>query len=228
MAYQCILSSFSECVSTLQARTIIALMIARAELVDRGDEPREDHYVHLYGVTWADYLRLLRIRGERSAPRITYVEGTLEIMSPSRTHDEIKSYIGRLVEAWCLERGVEFTPYGSWTLKDKREERGAEADECYVFGPNPRRKHRPDVAIEVVWTSGGIDKLDVYRKLGVREVWYWEDGRIQVHALRGTRYAPVAHSEALPGIDLEQLATFLDRPTASRAILDYRAALRGE
>jgi hypothetical protein len=24
------------------------------------DEPREDHYVHLYGVTWADYLRRVR------------------------------------------------------------------------------------------------------------------------------------------------------------------------
>jgi Uma2 family endonuclease len=69
-------------------------MIARAERVDRGDELREDHYVHLYGVTWADYLRLLEIRGDRSAPRMTYLEGTLEIMSPSRTHDEIKSYIG--------------------------------------------------------------------------------------------------------------------------------------
>jgi Uma2 family endonuclease len=201
-------------------------MIARAELVDRGREPREDHYVHLYGVTWADYLRLLEIRGDRSAPRITYVEGTLEIMSPSRTHDEIKSYIGRLVEAWCLERGIEFTPYGSWTLKSKREERGVEADECYVFGPEPKRKRRPDIAIEVVWTSGGIDKLGVYRKLGVREVWYWEDGRIQVNVLRGTRYEPVAKSDALPGIDLEQLTSFLDRPTASRAILDYRAALR--
>jgi len=211
-----------------EARTIIALMIARAELVDRGNEPREDHYVHLYGVTWADYLRLLQIRGDRSAPRITYIEGTLEIMSPSRTHDEIKSYIGRLVEAWCLERGIEFTPYGSWTLKNKREERGAEADECYVFGPDPSTKRRPDVAIEVVWTSGGIDKLDVYRKLGVREVWYWEDGRIQIHVLRGARYEPVAQSEALPGIDLEQLVGFLDRPTASRAICDYRAALRGE
>ena len=66
-------------------------MIARAELVDRDAEPREDHYVHLYGVTWADYLRLLEIRGDHSAPRITYVEGTLEIMSPSRTHHEIKS-----------------------------------------------------------------------------------------------------------------------------------------
>jgi Uma2 family endonuclease len=201
-------------------------MIARAELVDR-DEPREDHYVHLYGVTWADYLRLLELRGERSVPRLTYVEGTLEIMSPSRTHDEIKSYIGRLVEAWCLERGVEFTPYGSWTLKNKRDERGAEADECYVFGPEPKRKRRPDVAIEVVWTTGGIDKLKVYRKLRVREVWIWREGRIGVHVLRGAHYEAVAASEALPGVDLDELVSYLDRPTASQAIRDYLAALRG-
>ena len=183
--------------------------------------------MHLYGVTWADYLRLLEIRGDCSAPRITYLEGTLEIMSPSRTHDEIKSYIGRLVEAWCLERGIEFTPNGSWTLKDKREERGAEADECYVFGPEPKRKRRPDLAIEVIWTSGGIDKLNVYRKLGVGEVWYWENGHVQVYVLRGARYDAVAASETLAGIDLEQLVSFLDRPTASQAIRDYRAALRG-
>jgi Uma2 family endonuclease len=201
-------------------------MIARAELVDRGDERREDHYVHLYGVTWADYLRLLRIRGDRSTPRLTYIDGTLEIMSPSRTHDEIKSYIGCLVEAWCLERGIEFTPYGSWTLKNKQNERGAEADECYVFGPDPKSKPRPEVAIEVIWTAGGIDKLDVYRKLRVREIWIWEDGRIQVHVLRGMRYEAVAASEALDGIDLEQLVSFLDRPTASQAIRDYQAALR--
>ena len=196
--------------------------------MDRQDEPREDHFVHLYGVTWADYIRLLEIRGDHSAPRITYLEGTLEIMSPSRTHDEIKSYIGCLVEAWCLERGVEFTPYGSWTLKSKREKRGAEADECYVFGPTPKRKRRPDLAIEVVWTSGGIDKLDVYRKLGVREVWYWDEGHVQIHVLRGTRYEPVTQSEALAGIDLDQLLGFLDRPTASQAIRDYVAVLRGE
>jgi Uma2 family endonuclease len=203
-------------------------MIARAELVDREDEPREDHFVHLYGVTWADYLRILEIRGDHSAPRITYVEGTLEIMSPSRTHDEIKSYIGCLVEAWCLERGIDFTPYGSWTLKNKRQKRGAEADECYVFGANPKRKLRPDLAIEVTWTSGGIDKLDVYRKLGVREIWYWEEGRLQAHLLRGTHYEPAAQSVALPGIDLDELAGFLDRPTASQAIRDYVAVLRGK
>ena len=192
----------------------------------RGSRRREDHYVHLYGVAWADYLRLLEIRGERSVPRLTYLEGTLEIMSPSRTHDEIKSYIGCLVEAWCLEKDVEFTPYGSWTLKSKQGKRGAEADECYIFGLEPKRKRRPDLAIEVVLTSGGIDKLDVYRKLRVREIWFWEGGRIRVHVLHGTHYEAVAASEALHGIDLEQLASFLDRPTASQAIRDYRAALR--
>jgi Uma2 family endonuclease len=200
-------------------------MIAKAERVDRSAGPTEDHIVHLSGAAWEDYLRLLEIRGDHSAPRITYVEGTLEIMSPSRTHDEIKSYIGCLVEAWCLERGVEFTPYGSWTLKNKRYKRGAEPDECYVFGPEPKRKRRPDLAIEVIWTSGGLDKLDVYCKLGVREVWYFEGGRIRAYLLRGSDYEPAAVSEALPGIDLGELAGFLDRPTASQAIRDYRAAL---
>ena len=111
------------------------------------------------------------------------------------------------------------------TLKNKREERGVEADECYFFGSEPRAKRRPDLAIEVIWTSGGIDKLDVYRKLGVREVWYWEKGRIQVYVRRGVSYEPVNASEALPHIDLDQLVSFLDRPTASQAIRDYRAAL---
>lgn len=182
--------------------------------------------MHLYGVTWADYLRLLRVRGERSKPRLTYVEGTLEIMSPSRTHDSIKSYIGCLVETWCLERKVEFSPVGSWTIKSKKDERGAEADECYVFGEDPKRKHRPDLAIEVIWTSGGIDKLNVWRKLRVPEVWFWRKGRIQVYVLRGIAYEPAASSGALPGIDLDELVSFLDRPTASRAIRDYRETLR--
>lgn len=84
---------------------------------------------------------------------------------------------------------------------------------------------RPDLAIEVVWTSGRIDKLEVYRKLGVREVWYWREGKLEPFLLRGERYRHVARSKVLPGIDLDQLASLLDRTPASGAIREYRHAL---
>ena len=203
----------------------MSFMIASAELRDRDNVRHEDHFVHLDGVTWADYERLLEIRGDHSAPRITYLDGTLEIMSPSASHESIKSMIGCLVEVWCLERDIEFTTYGSWTLKNRRAKRGAEPDECYVFGSVAAKK-RPDLAIEVIWTSGGIDKLEVYRKLGVPEVWIWDAERIVVYRLRAERYVSTTRSVVLRGIDLEQLASFIDRPTTSRAIRDYRAALK--
>ncbi len=102
---------------------------------DRDDRPQEDHFVFLHDVSWSDYQRIMKIRGDHSAPRIAYLEGELQIMRPSETHEIIKSVIGCLVEEWCLERGVRFTVRGSWTLEDKAVDRGAEPDECYIFGP---------------------------------------------------------------------------------------------
>jgi len=189
---------------------------------------RDDHRVHLSGVTWQDYERLLEIRGESSKPRYTYLEGELEIMSPSKSHDWIKSIIGRLVEVWCLEKGIEFSTYGSWTLKNKEAERGAEPDECFIFGDDPKNVPRPDLAIEVVWTHGGINKLKVYRKLGVPEIWYWSRGRIQPYELVGEQYQAVDDSKFLPSVNLRELARFIDSPTTSHAIREYRKALTGE
>jgi Uma2 family endonuclease len=185
-----------------------------------------DHRVFLRGVTWADYERLLEIRGEKSVPRMTYLEGTLELMSPSRHHEMIKILLSCLVETFCLERDIDFTGVGSWTIKREEEERGAEPDECYVFGPLPEEPLRPDLAIEVVWTSGGLDKLEVWKKLLVPEVWFWEDEALSVHRLRGGEYVEVPRSEWLPTLDLAHLLTFLDRPSTFAAIRDYRAALR--
>jgi Uma2 family endonuclease len=164
------------------------------------------------------------MRGDHSAPRIAFLEGEVEIMSPSRDHESIKSRIGCLVEVWCLERGVDFNTYGSWTIKDRKEERGAEPDECYVFGRVPEPT-RPDLAIEVVWTAGGINKLEIYRKLGVAEVWFWKRGVITTYRLEGGQYAEVPASVVLAGIDLRTLASYLDRPTTSESMREYRAAL---
>jgi Uma2 family endonuclease len=192
---------------------------------ERDDAPHEDHFVILRGVTWADYQRLLEVRGDRSAPRLTFLEGSVEIMSPSRSHESIESLIGRLLEVYCLERNLEFSTNGSWTLEAKELDRGVEPDECYVFGAVTEPKV-PDLAIEVVWTSGGLNKLEVYKKLGVREVWYWRRGRITPFVLRDGAYEEAAQSEAVPAIDLRELAAHLDRPTTSAAMRDYRDLLR--
>ena len=69
-------------------------------------------------------------------------------------------------------------------------------------------------------------KADIYRKLGVAEVWYWRRGRLQPYCLRGDRYVPVTESEVLPGLDLDLLTRFMDRPTTYDAIRDYRQVLR--
>ena len=55
-----------------------------------------DDIIVLRDVTWADYQRLLEIRGERPVPRLTYLEGALELMTPSRPHESLKSMIGCL------------------------------------------------------------------------------------------------------------------------------------
>jgi Uma2 family endonuclease len=192
------------------------------------DESVGDQFVYLRGATWSDYQRLTKLRGESAKPRLTFTEGVLELMSPSSNHEWIKWMIGRLVETWCLEDGVEFSGFGSWTLKSKRKETGVEPDECYVLGEAPRKK-RPDLAIEVIWTSGGIDKRDLYSKFGVPEIWFWRRGRISVHVLRGREYHQVTRSQLLPKIDLAQLASFVDRfdeRPASKTIRAYKQALR--
>ena len=178
------------------------------------------------GVTWEDYERLLAMRGEKAVPRITYLDGEVELMVPGRPHEFTKTTVARLLEAWADERRVPLTGYGSWTLRKRRRKSGLEPDECYMVGDV--RKRVPDLAIEVVWTSGGIDKLEVYRRLGVGEVWDWQGGIITVHVLHGTAYRRAQRSVLLPELDLAQLTLFAQRESQPHAVWDYRRTLRGE
>ena len=98
-------------------------MSRAAALREHDDTSNADDIVVLHDVSWEDYERLLEIRGDHSAPRISYLEGEVEIMSPSRDHEQIKSYIGHLLEAWCIDRGMDVSPFGSWTLKKKGQTR---------------------------------------------------------------------------------------------------------
>ncbi len=176
-------------------------------------------------VPWASFEAILALRGDGSSPRIAYLDGALELMSPSKSHESIKSYLGRLIEVFCEERGIQFTPYGAWTLKASPDDVAIEPDECYLIGADQTRE-RPDLALEVIWTSGGLKKLEIYRRLGVREVWSWRKGTIEVRVLHGDEYTAQGHSDALAGIDLARVTALLDAPTTMDAMRTFRAELR--
>jgi Uma2 family endonuclease len=182
-----------------------------------------DQRVLLHGVSWERFLDVLAARGESSAVRVTYLAGELELMSPSFSHESIKKTIARLIEAYTDELEIDLYGAGSWTLKSKLKKLGIEPDECYSIG-KPSRV--PELAIDVVWTSGGLDKLDVYRGLGVREVWVWKQGKIGAHLLRGDRYVRAARSRLLPGLDLARVAQLASRPDQPVAVRELRAELR--
>jgi len=182
-----------------------------------------DQCVLLHDVTWAEYEARASARGESAVPRLTYDRGTLEIMSPSKNHEHIKKTLARLLEQWALETNKTLEGYGSWTLKDATVERGLEPDECYVLGE--RDAERPDLAIEVVWTSRLLDKLAVYAALQIPEVWVWEKDALAVHVLREGQYERAARSALLPDVDLPLLARLASYESATRAIAELREIL---
>ena len=69
----------------------------------------------------------------------------------------------------------------------------------------------------MVWTSGRLDKLAIYRKLEMAEGSFWRKGHIQPYVLRGEHSVPAERSEVLPGLDLDLLTRFIDQPATSTA-----------
>ena len=183
--------------------------------------------VRLHGVSWEFYERLLEARGDDAGLRVAYLEGELELMAPGQDHEVDKKRLARLFEAWAEEMGVEIDGVGSWTVKDRDVERGAEPDECYVLGVVDQATKAPDIAIEVVKTSGGINKLEIWRLLGAREVWFWHRGALSFHHLRGHRYIRATRSALVPKLDPALLTRFmLSGGSQTEAVRSLRRALR--
>ena len=186
--------------------------------------PDVDQRVYLR-IGWRGLEALLAGKGDDPVPRITYLDGVLELMSPAKLHESISRGINLLLFVWAEENEIDLEPTGSWTLKNRLKAAGAEPDECWVVGDRPNAT-RPDLALEVVHTHGDLDKLEVYRRLGVREVWFWMKGALSVHVLHSRGYVRAARSALFPALDLKQLAVFVRHPSRARAPRLYRAALR--
>ena len=188
---------------------------------DRTSQNREEKYI-TSGVTWQAYESLLSALGNSSSYRVAYLSETLEIMSPSRSHELDKKAIARLLEAYLESKRIRFWGLGSTTFKSRDKQVGKEPDECYCIVTD---KEIPDLAIEVVYTSGGVDTLEIYRRLGVREVWIWQNNQLQVYCWQDDNYRQQSVSKLLPDLDLSLLTQYIIIKDPLEAIVQWREAI---
>ena len=176
------------------------------------------------GVDWEAYESILQSLGNTSSYRLAYLSETLEIMSPSRNHELDKENIGRLLEAYLEENRIRFWGLGSTTFRNKDQQAGKEPDKCYCIVTD---KEIPDLAIEVVYTSGGVDRLEIYQRLGVKEVWLWQNKHLKVYCLqKNNQYRQETQSQLLPELDLALLMQYITMSDPLEAIIEWRKQIR--
>lgn len=186
-------------------------------------EPATEERIILYEVSWEQYEQLSEMFVEEF-PRMTYLEGTLEIiMTTSQDHERLKKIIARLIETYAVERLINLNGYGNATFRREVVRRGAQADECYCLN---LLAEVPDIVIEIALTSGGVDKLDVYRGMQVPEVWLWANDQFSLYHLRESGYELMSSSEFLPELDFSVLSQYVGYLNQTEAVIAYRTVLQ--
>ena len=189
--------------------------------------PKMESPLLFEGLTWREFKAVEQLL-DRPGYRLSFLDGILEIkLMPGEPHETVKKRIAGLLELYLLMAGLDFTPTGSMTLESETGKVKREADESYKLAPGRRL---PDLAIEIVFSSGGIDKLEAYKRLKIPEVWFWEDGLLEVYHLRGEgntlHYEKVSSSEEVKGIDLDLLLRCINMVNHVDAVKTFQQALQ--
>ncbi len=174
---------------------------------------------------WQHFRLIQQGCAQNSGAKLFYFDGTIEILMPGQLHETFSRIIGWMLTYFLLSKKITFTPTGSVT-QEKRGTASAEADESYCIG---NVKPIPDLSIEVIFTSGSVEKLKLYRALGVTEVWFWEDGTLDLYHLRENGYERIQLSElhGLEDLDLDMLkqCILMAETSATEAMMAFTKAV---
>ncbi len=164
----------------------------------------QDQVLILTGMTWEDFEQLTN--EEYLGYRASYKDGEIIIVSPGRNHENTKGLTGDLIIAYCDLAEIDYYHFGSTTLKNIPKS-GKEPDNSYAIGTD---KDLPDIAIEVNYSSGGIQALAIYLELGVKEVWMWDkNDKLSFYVLEGNQYIQQDRSSILPPLTSEIIEKYV-------------------
>jgi len=193
-------------------------MTTTLERLEGRDEP-----ILIDELSWREFKAVEQLLS-RPGVRLSFLDGVLEIRRmPGRKHETAKQRISTLVDLYLEYAGIDFTPTGLVTLESGTGRVKREADLSYELGPN---REFPDLAVEVVVTSGGINKLEAYKRLEIPEVWFWENGALRMYSLGADGYAEVDRSFVLPELDIVLLARCINIENHLQAMREFKQTIQ--
>ena len=193
-------------------------MTTTLERLEGIDEP-----ILIDELSWREF-KVVEQLLSRPGVRLSFLDGVLEIRRmPGEKHETIKERIGSLLDLYLLQMGIDYQPTGSMTLESPSGLVKREADKSYKLGPN---REFPDLAVEVVVTSGGINKLEAYKRLQIPEVWFWENGALRIYSLGADGYAEVDRSFVLPDLDIVLLVRCINIENHLLAMREFKQTIQ--
>lgn len=198
------------------------IMVATPQRADR---------VVLSHISWEQFERLLADLGDQRSAHVAYDNGSLEIMTPLPEHEHFKEVLGDVVKDIADELDLDYESYGSTTWRQQAKMAGVEPDNCFYFQNEPVVRGRldldlsqgdppPDLALEIDLTSKSLDRFPIYARLGVPEIWCYDQGNLSIYCLRGSSYVQSEESLALPDLPIKELPQIIEthRANGRRAI----------
>ena len=169
--------------------------------------------VSIPNFSWQDFETILSELGDRRRLRLTYYNGTLELMSPRALHERPHRIIADIVKTLLDAADRDWEDFGSTTFK-RPELAGVEPDTCFYIANAARVRGctemdlavypPPDLAIECDVTSQTT--LEVYRVLEVPEVWIYSKEQLTIYLLNAEgAYDLSASSPTFPELSPTEL-----------------------
>jgi Uma2 family endonuclease len=163
-------------------------------VLDKPLQTTPDQLVIIKG-DWAKFKLIQQGCAESPGIRASYFDGTIELIMLSRLHEVFSGAFHLFLSLFLAHLDIEFLSTGS-ADQEAEGTAAAQPDQSYcINGIKPI----PDLSIEIVFSSGGTNKLARYQAIGVPEVWFWEDGVLSLYHLRPDGYEKIEQSE-LPGL----------------------------
>lgn len=193
--------------------------------------PSRSDRIVLQNVGWEQLEKLLEELGDRRTAQIAYDNGALEIITPSPEHEHFKEVIGDAVKDIADELDLDYESYGSTTWRKRAKMAGVEPDNCFYFQHEPAVRGRldvdlsqgdppPDLALEIDVTNKSLDRLPIYARLEVLELWCYDSGILKIYHLQNGEYREAETSLALPSLPIRKLPQLIEanRAAGRRAI----------